>query len=75
MLKTVDKFLLAGVIFMPEFHLRQPGFTYITCGSFPKYCKLIQKFKERGSLRHIYKKDLDQTCSAYNAAYSDSKIS
>ena len=26
--KTVNKFLLAGNKFMPEMHLRQPGFTY-----------------------------------------------
>ena len=26
--KTINKFLLTGNKFMPEFHLKQPGFTY-----------------------------------------------
>ena len=34
--KTINKILLAGDKFMPEMHLRQPGFTYITCGPFTK---------------------------------------
>ena len=32
----VNKFLLAGDKFMPEMHLRKPGFTYSTCGPFTK---------------------------------------
>ena len=28
----INKVLLAGDTFMPEMHLRQPGFTYSTCG-------------------------------------------
>ena len=34
--EIVDKFLLAGDRFMPEMHLRQPGFTNIPCGTFTK---------------------------------------
>ena len=34
--EMVNKFLLAGGNFMPEMHLRQPGVTYIACGSFTK---------------------------------------
>ena len=30
------EFLLVGDKFMPEIHLKQPGFTYIACGSFTK---------------------------------------
>ena len=33
--EIVNKFLLAGD-FMPEIHLRQPGFTYSACGPFTK---------------------------------------
>ena len=29
--QIVTKFLLTGDKFMPEMHLRQPGFTYISC--------------------------------------------
>ena len=32
----LNKFLLAGDKFMPEMHLRQPGFTYSACGPFTK---------------------------------------
>ena len=34
--KIIIKFLLAGDKFMPEMHLRQPGFTYSACGSLTK---------------------------------------
>ena len=43
----VNKFLLAGDIFMPEMHLKQPGFTYSTCGPFTKNKERIQKFREQ----------------------------
>ena len=29
-----NKFLLTGDKFMPEMHLKQPGFTYNACGPF-----------------------------------------
>ena len=34
--EIVNKFLLTGDKFMPEMHLRQPGFTYSACGPFTK---------------------------------------
>ena len=34
--EVVNKFLLAGDKFMPEMYLRQPGFTYSTCGPYTK---------------------------------------
>ena len=34
--RLVNKFLSAGNKFMPEMHLKQPGFTYIACGPFTK---------------------------------------
>ena len=34
--EIVKKFLLAGLKFMPEMHLRQPGFTYNACEPFTK---------------------------------------
>ena len=42
----VDKLLLAGDKFMPEMHLKQPGFTY--SGPFTKNRERIKKFKETG---------------------------
>ena len=38
-----NKFLLAEDKFMPEMHLRQPGFTYSACGPLTK---IYEKFKE-----------------------------
>ena len=34
--EIVNKFLLTGDKFMPEMHLKQPGFIYSTCGPFTK---------------------------------------
>ena len=34
--EIVHKFLLAWDKFMPEMHLRQPGFIYSACGTFTK---------------------------------------
>ena len=31
--KIINKFLLTGDKFMPDLHLRQPGFTYSPCGT------------------------------------------
>ena len=50
--ETVNKFLLAGDKFMPEMHLRQPGFTYSACGPFTKNKGRTPKFKETGDLRY-----------------------
>ena len=46
--EIVNKFLLAGDKFMPEMHLKQPGFTYSACGPFTKNNERIEKFKETG---------------------------
>ena len=44
--EIVNKFLLAGDKFMPEMHLKQPGFTYSVCGPFTKNKDRIQKLKK-----------------------------
>ena len=43
--KIVNKFLLTGDKFIPEIHLKQPGFTYRACGPFTKNKKRIQEYK------------------------------
>ena len=53
--EIVNKFLLAGDKFMPEMHLKQPGFTYSACGPFTKNKERIQKSKETGHTTYIYK--------------------
>ena len=42
----INKFLLAGDKFMPEMHLRQPGFTYSACGPFTKNRERIQSLNK-----------------------------
>ena len=44
----VNKLLLAGNKFMPEMHLRKPGFTYSACGPFIKSRERIKKFQQAG---------------------------
>ena len=53
--EIVRKSLLAGDKFMLKIHLRQPEFTYSTCGPFRKNKERIKKFKETGDLQNIYK--------------------
>ena len=56
--KIVNKFILAGDKFIPEMHLKQPGFTQSACGPFTKNKERIQKFKEKGDTSYIYKNEL-----------------
>ena len=71
--EIVNKFLLAGDKFMPQMHLKQPGFTYSACGSFTKNKERIQKFKETGDTSYIYKNELDKACFQHDMAYGDFK--
>ena len=71
--EIINKFLLAGDIFMPEMHLKQPGFTYSACGPFRKNKESIQKFRETGDTNYIYKNELDKACSQHDMAYGDFK--
>ena len=44
--KIMDISLLVGDTFMPEMHLRQPGFTCSACGPFTKNKKKIETFMQ-----------------------------
>ena len=70
---TINKFLLVGDKFMPEMHLKQPGFTYSACGPFTKHKERIQKFKEKSDARYINRNELDKACFQHDAAYADNK--
>ena len=63
----VNKFLLAGDNFVPEMHLKQPGFTYSSCGPFTK------KFMQTGNTNFIYRKDLDKASLQHDMAYGKYK--
>ena len=65
----VNKLLLALDRFMPEMHLRQPGFTYSACGPFIKNKERIKNFKEAGDSRYIYQNELDKICFQHDMVY------
>ena len=69
--EIVNKFLLAGNKFMPEMHLKQPGFAYRACGSFTKNKERIQKFKKTGDTKYIYRNDIDKACFQHDMEYGD----
>ena len=71
--EVVNKFLLAGDKFMPEIHLRQPGFTYSASGPFTKNKESVQKFMQTGNTDFIYKKELDKACFQHDMAYGKAK--
>ena len=54
--EIVHNFLLAGDKFMPEMHLKQPGFTYSACGPFAKNKERIQKLKKKRKIQIIFTK-------------------
>ena len=71
--EIINKFLLAGDKFMPEMHLRQPGFTYNSCGPFTKNKGRIQKTKATRDSRYIYQNELDKACFQHDMVYRNFK--
>ena len=73
-MKQLDnKFFLVGDKFMPEIHLRQPGFTYCAYGPFTKNKERIQKFMQTRDTNYIYKNELDKVCFQHDMAYGKYK--
>ena len=60
--EIVNKFVLAGDRFMPEMHLKQPGFTCSACGPLKKNKERIEKFMQTGNTDFIYRNELDKPC-------------
>ena len=52
--EIVNNFLLVGEKFMPEMHLKQPGFTYSACGTFTKKKERIEKFMQTGNTKILF---------------------
>ena len=71
--EIVNKFLLVGDKFMPEMHLKQPGFTYSACGPFTKNKERIEKFMQTGNTDFIYRNELDKACFQHDMAYGKTK--
>ena len=57
----MKKFLLAGNKFVPEMHLKQPGFTYSASGPFTKNKERIEKFMQIGNTDFIFRNELDKS--------------
>ena len=55
-----NKLLLAGDKFMPEIHLKQLGFSHSASGPFTKNKEGIQKLRETGDTKYIYRNELDE---------------
>ena len=72
MREIVNKFLLVGDKFMPEMHLKQPGFTYSGCDPFTKNKERIEKVMQTGNTDFIYKNELDKACFKHDMTYGKS---
>ena len=71
--EIVNKFLLAGDKFIPEMHLKQPGFNYSACSPFTKNKEKLCKVMQTGNTNYIYKNDLDKTCFQHDITYGKHK--
>ena len=47
---------------MAEMYLKQPDYTYSACGPFTKKKERIQKIKETGDTKYVYRNELDKAC-------------
>ena len=59
--ETVNKFLFVGDKFIPELHLKQPGFSDSLCGLFSKNKERTEKYMQAGNTDYIHKNDLDKS--------------
>ena len=66
--EILNNSLLIGDKFMPEMHLKQPGFTCSACGPFTKNKRRIEKFIQTGNTDYSYKSNLDKTCFQHDMA-------
>ena len=71
--ETVNNCLLLGDKFMPEMHLKQPGFTYSACGPFTRNKERIEKFMQTGNTDFLYRNELDKACFQHDMAYGKTK--
>ena len=71
--EIVNKLLLAGDKFVPELHLKQPGFTYSACGPFTRKKERIEKFMQTRNTDFIDRNEPDKACFQKDMAYGKSK--
>ena len=68
--EIINRFLLAGHNFAWN-TLWQPKFTYSPCRPFTKNKERIQKIRETGNSRYIYKNGLDKVYFQCDISYGD----
>ena len=66
--EIVSKSLLVGDKFMPEMHLKQPGFTYRAFGPFTRNKDRMEKFMQTENIDFIYRNELDKACLQHDMA-------
>ena len=71
--EIINKCLLLGNTFIPEMHLKQPGFTYSASGSFAKKTERTGKFMQTANTDFIHKNKLDKACFQHDMDYGKSK--
>ena len=71
--EIVKKVLLLGDKFMPEMHLKQPGFTYSACSPFTKNKERIEKFMQTGKADFNSRNELDKACFQHDMSYGKCK--
>ena len=64
--------MLVGDKYLPEMHLKQPGFAYSASGPFTKNKERIKKIMQKGNADLIYRNELDQACFQHDMAYGKS---
>ena len=69
----MNNVLLVEDKFVPEMHLKQPGFTYSACDQFTKNKERIENFMQIGNTNFVYKNELDKGCFQHDMAYGKSK--
>ena len=71
--EIVNNVLLVEDKFVPEMHLKKPGFTYSACDQFTKNKERIENFMQIGNTNFVYKNELDKGCFQHDMAYGKSK--
>ena len=69
----MNKFLLVDDKFIPEMHLKKPGFTYSACGPFTRSKERIEKFMQTENTDFIYRNELDNAYFQHHLAYGKLK--
>ena len=71
--KISNNILLNGEKYIPELHLKQPGYTYSVCGPFTKHRERIETIRETCNLKRLYRNEPDKAYFTYDRKYSYSK--